>query len=401
MVDTGSHDQSREIARHFGARVFDLRWEDDFSKARNFALEQATSDYVLMLDADEYLFASNLIDFHVMKRLLPVKSPRAFAVAIGHFKVETDWINVLTGGGNFITESRAIRIIPRLSGVQHQGTVEESVVDSLSKLNIPVTTLPEDQMRIHHDVLDRERRILRKMRAYDRETDPNLVQLVAAVRDFSYAGDRDGTVRWLKRLVDAGIKEALPLIGRMGIRLVRLIEDESPGEAGQILEDLRTLFPEDRKFTLALSSHFIRNGYFADLSTLDFGQITEAGLRIPNEDLEYWIHGGIAALEGGNINDAACILDHVLSQHSDNLLGQVARFYFFSRIGHLEDATSTLEDLLDITIGRYTTQIMTPTEFLNIVEQLSDTLGRWGHAVERSLLLYGSLALKEKLEVNT
>ena len=55
VADTGSSDASVEIARKFGARVISIGWENDFSKARNLSLAEATSDWVLMLDADERL----------------------------------------------------------------------------------------------------------------------------------------------------------------------------------------------------------------------------------------------------------------------------------------------------------------------------------------------------------
>ena len=53
VVDTGSTDRTAEIARSFGARVFDFEWRDDFSAARNESLRHAGSDWILYLDADE------------------------------------------------------------------------------------------------------------------------------------------------------------------------------------------------------------------------------------------------------------------------------------------------------------------------------------------------------------
>jgi GT2 family glycosyltransferase/glycosyltransferase involved in cell wall biosynthesis len=58
VVDTGSTDRTVEIAKSFGAEVHSFAWCDDFSAARNAALEHATGDWVLMLDADEELHAA-------------------------------------------------------------------------------------------------------------------------------------------------------------------------------------------------------------------------------------------------------------------------------------------------------------------------------------------------------
>ena len=55
VVDTGSSDRTKEIARQYGANVYDFEWIDDFAAARNFAFSRATMDYILWLDADDYL----------------------------------------------------------------------------------------------------------------------------------------------------------------------------------------------------------------------------------------------------------------------------------------------------------------------------------------------------------
>jgi tetratricopeptide (TPR) repeat protein len=53
IVDTGSADRTKEIARQFGARVFEFPWIDDFAAARNESLRHATGDWVFWLDADD------------------------------------------------------------------------------------------------------------------------------------------------------------------------------------------------------------------------------------------------------------------------------------------------------------------------------------------------------------
>ncbi|MGB7250814.1 MAG: tetratricopeptide repeat protein [Phormidesmis sp.] len=55
VVDTGSTDATPTIAERFGAKVTFFEWADDFAQARNISLEQATKDWVLVLDADETL----------------------------------------------------------------------------------------------------------------------------------------------------------------------------------------------------------------------------------------------------------------------------------------------------------------------------------------------------------
>lgn len=53
IVDTGSNDKTKEIAKQFTQSIYDFAWSDDFSKARNFSLEKAKYDWILVLDGDE------------------------------------------------------------------------------------------------------------------------------------------------------------------------------------------------------------------------------------------------------------------------------------------------------------------------------------------------------------
>lgn len=59
IVDTGSTDQTKKIAKQFTRCVYDYTWRDDFADARNFALNQSDADWVLWLDADERLVIEN------------------------------------------------------------------------------------------------------------------------------------------------------------------------------------------------------------------------------------------------------------------------------------------------------------------------------------------------------
>jgi tetratricopeptide (TPR) repeat protein len=55
LVDTGSRDDTIEIASRFQIRLHHFPWCNDFSAARNFALERASGDWILCIDADERL----------------------------------------------------------------------------------------------------------------------------------------------------------------------------------------------------------------------------------------------------------------------------------------------------------------------------------------------------------
>ena len=55
IADTGSTDKTLDIVRKFPVKLTHFNWINDFSAARNFTLEQAANDWILVLDCDEYI----------------------------------------------------------------------------------------------------------------------------------------------------------------------------------------------------------------------------------------------------------------------------------------------------------------------------------------------------------
>lgn len=59
IIDTGSMDNTIELVKKYTKKVYNFKWIDDFSKARNFSFNKATKDYILWLDADEFINEEN------------------------------------------------------------------------------------------------------------------------------------------------------------------------------------------------------------------------------------------------------------------------------------------------------------------------------------------------------
>ncbi len=72
IVDTGSTDATKKIAAKYTDKIFDFKWIDDFSAARNFAFSKATQEYIYTADADEVINEENREKFRILKeQLLP------------------------------------------------------------------------------------------------------------------------------------------------------------------------------------------------------------------------------------------------------------------------------------------------------------------------------------------
>ena len=80
IVDTGSSDRTIDVARSFGAKVFEFVWIDSFAAAHNEALAHATGDYAFWLDADDVVDPHEREKLKAMLRLLRVEEPAAYVV---------------------------------------------------------------------------------------------------------------------------------------------------------------------------------------------------------------------------------------------------------------------------------------------------------------------------------
>jgi len=67
IVDTGSTDMTKAIAKEYTDKVYDFKWVDDFSEARNYSFSKCTMDYIYVADADEYLTQENREQFRLLK----------------------------------------------------------------------------------------------------------------------------------------------------------------------------------------------------------------------------------------------------------------------------------------------------------------------------------------------
>lgn len=70
IVDTGSTDRTKELAKQYTDKIYDFTWIGDFSAARNFAFSKATCDYIYSADADEVIDQENQEKFRVLKEVL-------------------------------------------------------------------------------------------------------------------------------------------------------------------------------------------------------------------------------------------------------------------------------------------------------------------------------------------
>ena len=130
IVDTGSIDRTKEIAREFGAKVFDFVWIDDFAAARNEALSHATGDYAFWLDADDVVDPIEVEKLRAILQQLRAGDRAAYVV-----RCACDPSPDGTGGDTVVDH---IRLFPLREDVRWTYRVHEQILPALRRAKVPV-----------------------------------------------------------------------------------------------------------------------------------------------------------------------------------------------------------------------------------------------------------------------
>ncbi len=144
VVDTGSTDKTKDIAKVFGAKVFDFPWTGDFSAARNHSLAQAKGDWILILDADEVISS---LDFDELKSLIHRRtaSPVAYSIVTRNYTNNASAIGWTQNDGKYPEETctgwikaAQVRLLSNTKDIFFTNDVHETLEDSLTTAKIPI-----------------------------------------------------------------------------------------------------------------------------------------------------------------------------------------------------------------------------------------------------------------------
>jgi tetratricopeptide (TPR) repeat protein len=152
VVDTGSTDATAAHARDCGARVLDFAWCDDFSAARNHAIDNAKGDWILVLDVDERLYPRH---FDAVRRVTSNASAQAIQVFVRTYTDDADllyWQPIdpaHTEARDFCGyyDTAQVRLFRRRDDVRFAGIVHETVMPALERKGL--YTYRAD-MLLHH-----------------------------------------------------------------------------------------------------------------------------------------------------------------------------------------------------------------------------------------------------------
>ncbi len=142
VIDTGSTDGTQDIARRYADVFEEIEWPNSFAAARNYSLDRASGQYILILDGDEYI-----ADFNGWKTLRLVLQEQQIAGILLRIR------NLLPANG-FVQEDVVFqeRIFPNDPSIRYTGRVHNQIWSAIEayhkKTGYPILNIPVEVVHL-------------------------------------------------------------------------------------------------------------------------------------------------------------------------------------------------------------------------------------------------------------
>lgn len=133
IVDTGSVDDTINIARRYGARIAEFPWCDDFSAARNASVKQATGEWIFWMDSDDTIDPANGQKLRNLVRHSHPPANMGFILQV-HCPGSTT-------AGPYATATVVdhVKVFRNIPGIEFSGRIHEQVLPAIRRLGGEVT----------------------------------------------------------------------------------------------------------------------------------------------------------------------------------------------------------------------------------------------------------------------
>ncbi len=198
VVDTGSRDNTKEVAKSYQAKVYDMPWQDDFSLPRNAALAKAQGEWIIFLDADEYFPSQFTGKIRPLIKKTAAQGHRG-VILLRRYDIDTD------NNYEILAHALVMRIMYNNKNYRYEGSIHEELLEQGKPIVDYVIVSPEKMHLLHTGYsatmsLDKAKRNLALL-LKELSTTTNPGRLYGFLAD-AYLGLDDADNAWKYALMD-------------------------------------------------------------------------------------------------------------------------------------------------------------------------------------------------------
>lgn len=154
VVDTGSTDNTVNLAKSLGALVYYHKWNNNFSEAKNIALDKCTKDWIFVIDADEALEPNHDLQ---LKKIIQDTNKEALYLNL------INWI-----GTESINENQSLRIFRNRKEYRFVSRLHEQIFNSIENSRgsdvFSATPLILNHYGYDHNIVDMGKKSVRNIK---------------------------------------------------------------------------------------------------------------------------------------------------------------------------------------------------------------------------------------------
>lgn len=265
VVDTGSTDRTVELAEDLGAKVFFLEWQDDFAAAKDHAIERARGDWIVFLDADEYMTEKDA-----------GKLPDIFAqLSDQGFDGITAMLHNLDDEGRIFSSCSHLRFFRNTADIRYKRRIHEQLV-SLSGRELQIMDGTQE-LSIFHTGYQREISAEKKRSGRNRrmllkeiEEHPGDSELMGYMGDECLDdGGSEEAERWYRSAIEHMPKELKEYDQRNAVTFTKLLmvltekRDPDQNEIKKVYQQAVEAFPKEGDLDYMVGRFFAAHGQSA------------------------------------------------------------------------------------------------------------------------------------------
>lgn len=266
VVDTGSSDNSVEIATKYTEHVYHFDWISDFAAARNFSISKASNDWVLILDTDEYVTS---VDMEQIYQLI-LENP----TGVGRLtRTSPDIVGSVTVDEVERLFNRTVYMYKR--PIHEQVLPIDEAKTAFSAFSIPLFVDHDGYLTSREDMDAKAKRNLEILLASEKDF-PDSYTYFQIGQSYYIMGDYKNACIYFEKGLNFDLAPQSEYVQLMVVNYGYSLLNEDRGEDAQLFfEQIYSCFDFLADFLLVMGTIYIRNKHYMK-AALQFIKATQA-----------------------------------------------------------------------------------------------------------------------------